>query len=184
MKDVEGGGGVAWFCGGMEGGSVVANRVWSENWLPTNCCLGGGGSHKNITEPYGGIGKFYRDITKILPPPPPPLFHVINIELSLIILVFTASVNLSFFNRIFYRNYFIIYHWSWRKNLSRGLKVIDQILMRITRQRCDRKGLVLPRINTIRLKILTTCLGKSIFEMNRRRYEKELVTKIYRFVIT
>ena len=71
-----------------------------------------------------------------------------------------------------------------KENLSRGLKVIDQILMRITRQRCDRKGLVLPRINTIRLKILTTCLGKSIFEMNRRRYEKELVTKIYRFVIT
>ena len=43
----------------------------------------GGGGHKNITEPYGGIDKFYRDITKILPPPPPPLFHVINIELSL-----------------------------------------------------------------------------------------------------
>ena len=86
VEDVEGGGGgVSWFCGGMEGGSVVANRVWSENWLPTNCCLGagGGGSYKNITEPYGGIGKFYRDITKILPPPSPPLFHVINIELSL-----------------------------------------------------------------------------------------------------
>ena len=35
--------------------------------------------HKNTTEPYKGIGSFYRDTTKILrlpPPPPPPVISV------------------------------------------------------------------------------------------------------------
>ena len=36
---------------------------------------GGVGDHKNITEPYGGSGKLYRDATKsirLLPGPHPP----------------------------------------------------------------------------------------------------------------
>ena len=36
---------------------------------------GGWGDHKNITEPYGGSGKLYRDATKsirLLPGPHPP----------------------------------------------------------------------------------------------------------------
>ena len=31
----------------------------------------GGGYHNNITEPSGGSGKFYHDMTKILRPPLP-----------------------------------------------------------------------------------------------------------------
>ena len=45
-----------------------------------------GGDHKNIKEPSGGSGKFYRDITKssLNPPPPPSHRNLIAINLQLI----------------------------------------------------------------------------------------------------
>ena len=75
-----GGGGrfweITWFSGGVEGGSVVANRVWSVE-LTTNemfVCWGGGGgggSEESISEYYralGELGKFYWHTTKFFQP--------------------------------------------------------------------------------------------------------------------
>ena len=50
--------------GKTEGESFVANRVWDCKKLTTNERWGGGGCHKIITEPKGGISE---------PPSPRPL---------------------------------------------------------------------------------------------------------------
>ena len=47
--------------------------------MPTG---GGKGNHRNITEPYGGSSKFFRDTTKIFqrPPRPPNIFITFVLE--------------------------------------------------------------------------------------------------------
>lgn len=64
------------FSGGTEGGSVgVANESIQKGSHMKKCPRGGEGDHRNITEPYGGSSKFFRDTTKIFqrtPPPPRP----------------------------------------------------------------------------------------------------------------
>lgn len=67
------------FSGGTEGGSVgVANESIQKGSHMKKCPRGGGGkgNHKNITEPYGGSSKFFRDTTKNFqrPPRPPNIF--------------------------------------------------------------------------------------------------------------
>ena len=56
----------------MEGGSVVANRVESEEYRELTSyevfVCRGGGVPQNITKPKGGLGKFHCDITKFLLP--------------------------------------------------------------------------------------------------------------------
>ena len=71
------------FSGGTEGGSVgVANESIQKGSHMKKCPRGGGrgiiemGDHRNITEPYGGSSKFFRDTTKIFQRTPPPVLPI------------------------------------------------------------------------------------------------------------
>ena len=61
-------GGITWFSGGS-GGGISARQQSVNRYLTANQLTkrgGGGGDHKNVTEPYRGSGAFYCDTTKHL----------------------------------------------------------------------------------------------------------------------